>query len=149
LIAFKAIVGILLVSFFFALPTPVLSITCEECKAIERNISFTDKELRQTESELSEAFSKRDYSRVTQLQAQINSLSKKLLDLKNQQTSCKDACRPDVVKQAECKSILAEIAVLDADAATSAANQEKVDAKYKELLDCNKELEQLKKQNKP
>jgi hypothetical protein len=119
------------------------AMSCDECKELEANIAATDQELKRQEAEIERAYQKKDLSKITQNQKRLAEISRKLLELKKQTPQCKDACRPDVVKRAECGALLAEIAMMESDAVQAQTSTERIDAKYKALLNCHQELEQL------
>lgn len=124
----------------------VHAMTCEECKELESNIAATDQDIKNQDAEIERAFQKKDFAKVTQTQKRLAELSKKLVELKTQSLRCKDACRPDVVKRVECGKLLTEIAVMEADSGSAETDTERIDAKYKALLQCHQELQQILKE---
>jgi hypothetical protein len=129
-----------------AVATPALSVTCEECKDLEKKKDEVQHELTQKDKDISAAFEKKQFQRVTQIRNEITVLRKKLIDVRSHDEECKKACRPDIVKELECRKKRSEILKLDTgDSTTDTA---KIDALYRELSKCNRELEQLKQTEK-
>jgi hypothetical protein len=149
----------------------VRAVTCEECKEIDKNKQQIQEEVNSKEKDLSAAFEKKEFKKVREIRTKITELRKKMLELRSKDEECREACRPDVVKTAECSKIRDEIIKLE-DALESAnkpaekseekpeekaqAKQEqkpddqiaKIDGLYRDLQRCNKELRQLKKTEK-
>ena len=94
-----------------------------------------------------------------------------MLELRSKDEECRNACRPDVVKAAECSKIREEIIKLENPSESeekpkekseekpetkpqekqeqkSEAEIAKIDGLYRDLQRCNKELRQLKKTEK-
>jgi hypothetical protein len=123
---------------------PILAMTCDECNELDQKTASTEQEIKTQDAELQNAFRKRDLAKVNQVEKQIAALSKKLVELRtSKDANCKDACKPEVMKKTECGAILAEIAAMEADSGSAETNKAKIDEKYKALLNCHKELQQL------
>ncbi len=118
------------------------AITCDECREIEKNRASLEREISQKETSLKSAFDKKKFHEVTEIQKQILDLRKSFIELQKKDVGCKDACRPDLVKETECNRLMSQIVKLEED---SAADVDKVDALYRDLASCNKDLAQLKK----
>lgn len=121
------------------------AITCEECQELDKKKSLVQQQLTQKDKELTAAFEKRQFQKVTQVRQEVTALRKKLLDFKGDEDECKKACRPDVVKNLQCRKIMNDIIKLEE---SQEADAEKVDSLYRDLSKCNRELEQLKKSDK-
>lgn len=120
------------------------AITCEECKEMEKTRTRIQQELSAEEKDLANAYEKKEFQKVRDLRAKMTELRKQVLDTKAHDERCQHACRPDVVKQAQCSKIRNEIVKME-EASESEQDTAKVDALYKDLLRCNTELKQLKK----
>lgn len=121
------------------------AITCEECREIDKKRSLLAQEISQKDKDLTKAFDKKQFKKVTQIRNEVTALRKKLMEFKGSEEDCKKACRPDAIKYAECRQIMADIVRLED---SEEVNTEKVDSLYKDLYKCKKELEQLKKSEK-
>jgi hypothetical protein len=124
------------------------SLTCEECQEFDKNKAVTQQDLNQKEKTLDAAFKKKDFQKVTDIRNQITDLRKKLMELKDKSKDCKDACKPDVIKIAECRKLRGEINSLESAPSGGEADADKVDALYRDLRQCNKDLEELNKRRK-
>jgi uncharacterized coiled-coil DUF342 family protein len=124
------------------------SLTCEECQEFDKNKAVTQQDLNQKEKVLETSFKKKDFQKVTEIRNQITALRKKLMELKDKSQDCKDACKPDVIKVAECRKLRNEINALESTPSGAEADADKVDALYRDLRQCNKDLEELKKRRK-
>lgn len=129
-------------ALLLAAAAPAFSVTCEECQEIEKQKGAAHHELSQKDKDISAAFEKKQFQKVAQIRGEITMLRKKLLDMRGQDEDCKKACRPEVVKDLECKKLQAEILELDSD--DSQGDTRKIDALYRDLSKCNRELERLK-----
>jgi hypothetical protein len=149
----------------------VRAVTCEECREIDKNKQQIQENVNSREKVLSAAFEKKEFKKVGEIRAEITELRKKMLELRSKDQECREACRPDVVKAAECSKIREEIIKLE-DASKSEEksgeksedkpeekSQEKpeqkpedqiakIDGLYRDLQRCNKEMRQLKKTEK-
>ena len=125
-----------------------LSLTCEECQELDKNKAVTQQDLTQKEKTLETAFKRKDFQKVTDIRKQITDLRKKLMDLKDKSLNCKDACKPDVIKEAECRKLKGDINTLELNPSGAEADAEKVDTLYRDLRQCNKDLEEFKKRRK-
>jgi hypothetical protein len=118
------------------------AITCDECREMDKNKASLERDITQKESALQTAFDKKKFNEVNEIRRHILDLRKNLFELEKKEAGCKDACRADVVKEAECTRIRDQIIKVEAD---SPAETEKADALYRELAICNKDLAKLKK----
>jgi hypothetical protein len=121
------------------------AITCEECREMDKKRSLLAQEISQKDKDLTAAFDKKQFKKVTQMRSEVTALRKKYLEFKGSEEECKKACRPDAIKNGECRKIMVDIVKLE-DA--EEVNTEKVDSLYRDLYKCKKELEQLKKGEK-
>jgi len=119
--------------------------TCEECQERDKKKSLVQQELTQKDKDLDAAFKKRQFQKVTQIRKEVTALRKKLLEFKGDEEECKKACRPEIVKEAQCRKIMNDIVKLED---SSDTDTEKVDSLYRDLAKCHRELEQLKKREK-
>ncbi|MEJ2717867.1 MAG: hypothetical protein P8182_12115 [Deltaproteobacteria bacterium] len=119
------------------------SLTCEECQKIEKDVKAAQKELSEKANELKAAFDNKQYATVTEVRNRMNELRLKLLELRKQTAPCRDACKPDVVKAAECRKIEVEIGKLDSEGSQSADRIKQVDDLYRDLARCHDELRRL------
>lgn len=119
------------------------AVTCEECQEMEKKKESGQLELAQKDKEISAAFEKKQFQKVTQIRAEITALRKKVLQMRSQDEECKKACLPEVVKDLECRKIETELLKLDSDDET--ADTAKIDGLYRDLSKCRREVEQLKK----
>lgn len=127
---------------------PASCLTCEECQELDKNRAVNQQDLTQKEKTLETAFKKKDFQKVTDIRNQITELRKKLMDSKDKSKDCKDACKPDVIKVAECRKLRGEISSLESTPSGAEADADKVDALYRDLRQCNKDLEELIKRRK-
>jgi hypothetical protein len=134
------------VSLLLAVAVPSFAVTCEECQALEKQKDTSQQELAQKDKEISVAFEKKQFQKVTQIRNEITALRKKILQMRNQDEECKKACLPEVVKGLECKKLEAELIKLDTDDSTDDAA--KIDGLYRDLSRCKREVEKLKKAEK-
>ena len=121
------------------------AMTCEECQERDKKKSLVQQELAQKDKELDTAFKKRQFQKVTQIRKEVTALRKKLLEFKGGEEECKKACRPQVVKEAQCRKLINDIVKLEE---SSEVDTEKVDALYRDLAKCHRDLKQLKKSEK-
>ena len=133
----------------------VFAVTCEECREIDKNKVETQQVITEKDKELATAFEKKEFQKVRDIRSKVTELRKKLLDLRAKDEECRQACQPDVVKTAECSKIRDEILKLEDESKSEEKPQEKsedqiakVDALYRDLQRCNKELKELKKTRK-
>ncbi len=131
------------------------AMTCEECREIEKNKTEAQREITDKEKDLTTAFDKKEFLKVRDIRSKITELRKKLLDLRAKDEECRQACRPDVIKAAECTKIRDEILKLEDESKSEEKPQEKsedqiakIDTLYRDLQRCNKELKQLNKTRK-
>jgi uncharacterized protein len=119
------------------------SITCEECQEVEKKVKAAQKELSEKGKELKVAFDKEQYATVTEVRNRMTELRSKLLQLRKQTAQCRDACKPEVVKAAECRKIKVTIGKLDSEGPQSADQIRRVDQLYRDLANCNDELRRM------
>jgi predicted RNase H-like nuclease (RuvC/YqgF family) len=124
------------------------SITCDECQELDKNKAVAQQDLTQKEKALETSFKKKDFQKVTDIRNQITELRKKLMEFKDKSQNCKDACKPDVIKEAECRKLRREINTLESTPSGAEADADKLDALYRDLRQCNKDFEELKKRRK-
>jgi hypothetical protein len=120
-----------------------LNVTCDECREFDKQRARTQIDLSREERLMEKAFKKKEFRMVTEIREKITELRRTLLKLKSREPECKIACRPDVVKAANCKKLVVEIAELDKDELTTKEEREKIDEKYNDLASCNRELKKL------
>lgn len=139
-----AVCSLFLVILCFTWSGPARGITCKECREIEKRKAAIQLELSNKDKDMRKAFDDRRYKEVSKIRAEILDLKKELLDLRKEDDSCREACRPDVIKEAECDDIRSEILKLE-ESADSSENQAKADQLYHDLARCNEDLKRLKK----
>jgi len=122
-----------------------LSVTCDECRKLDKERARAQLDLSRKERHMEKAFKKKEFRRVTELREEMTELRRTLLKFKGKGLVCKCACRPDVVKAAVCKTLVREIVALDKEGLTAKADREKIDEKYAELAMCNREMRELRK----
>jgi predicted RNase H-like nuclease (RuvC/YqgF family) len=123
-------------------------VTCDECQELEKNRGVTQQELTQKEKDLETAFKRKEFQKVTEIRNQITDLRKKLMEMQDKSKDCKNACKPDVIKEAQCRKLLSEINTLESTPSGTEAGTEKLDGLYRDLRKCNQELQELKKGRK-
>jgi predicted RNase H-like nuclease (RuvC/YqgF family) len=138
----KELAGIMLFAFIVAWAGVVQAITCEECKEMERNRASLESQITQKDNALKAAFDKKQFQEVTEIRRQVLELRRSLIELQKKDVGCKDACRPDAMKDSECSRLRSEIIKLEDDPASPV---DKVDALYRNLANCNKDLADIKK----
>lgn len=121
------------------------AMTCEECQERDKKRSLVQQELTQKDKDLDAAFKKRQFHKVTQIRKEVTALRKKLLEFRGDEEECKKACRPEVVKEAQCRKLINDIIKLED---SSEVDTAKVDSLYRDLAKCHRDLEQLKKSEK-
>ena len=133
----------------------VSALTCEECRQIEKSKMETQQDITEKEKDLSTASEKKEFKKVLEIRSKLIDLRKKIVDFRTKDDECKQACRPDVIKAAECSKIRDEILKTEDESKSEEQPQEKsedeiakIDALYRDLQRCNKELRQLKKTEK-
>jgi hypothetical protein len=133
----------------------VFAVTCEECREIDKNKGATQQDITEKDKELATAFEKKEFQKVRDIRSKVIELRKKILDLRAKDEECRQACQPDVVKTAECSKIREEIIKAEDEPKSEEKPQEKsedqiakIDALYRDLQRCNKELKELKKTRK-
>jgi len=142
----KGSIVIAAVALLLAISASAFAVTCEECQEIEKKKEAGQQELTQKDKEISAAFEKKQFQKVTQIRSEITLLRRKLLQMRSQDEECKKACLPEVVKDLECKKLQAELLKLDSDDST--ADTVKIDGLYRDLAQCKREMERLKKVDK-
>lgn len=137
----------LIMSIFAA--ESVFALTCEECREIEKNVSLLQRELKEKDNQLKDFFNKREFKKINEIQQRVDEITKELIKLKSSNNDCTDACKPDMIKKMECRKLCDEIVEMEGKPdSDSDAAKEKIDARYRELANCNAELEKLIKQSK-
>ncbi len=91
----------------------VSAVTCEECREFEKSKHEIQQDVTEKDKDLSTAFEKKEFKKVQEIRTKVTELRKKLLELRSKDEECKGACRPDVVKSAECSKIRDEIIKLE------------------------------------
>ncbi len=137
----------------FLLVGHVFGVTCDECQQMEKSRMEIQQEITSKDRELTAAFEKKEFQKVHDIRTKVTELRRKLLDLRSKDEECKQACRPDIMKAAECKKIREEILKLENDDSKSDEKAEqkseeqvsKIDGLYRDLQRCNKDLRNLKK----
>lgn len=139
----KQLVGVSIALVLIVWSGLAQAITCEECKEIKRSRSLVESDIGRKEDALRQAYDKKKFQEVSDLRRQITDLKITLIDLQKKDVGCKDACRPDAMKEDECNMIRSEIVKLEGD---SASPIDKIDTLYRNLASCNRELAKIKKQ---
>jgi hypothetical protein len=123
---------------------PIHAITCEECQANEAKKASIQREIAQKEQELRTALDQKNLRGMESIRKQSTDLMRNLLELQKKETGCKDACRPEMVKEARCSRIRSDILRIEesSDADKEVATLDKL---YRDLAQCNKDLSQMKK----
>lgn len=129
-------------SIFILSVGPAYTLTCDECKEMYKNKVSIQQELQQKDTELNAAFKAKQFQQVNDLRARMLELRKKMIELRASDEKCEQACKPDVVKAAECKKLLDDLITLESEAAEG--NEAKVDALYREFRSCNDHLQKIK-----
>lgn len=131
----------------------VRAVTCEECREIDKNKQQIQEDVNSKEKDLNAAFEKKEFKKVREIRLKIIELRKKMLELRTKDEECRDACRPDVVKTAECSKIREEIIKLEypsesedksgekAEDKPEAKSDEKPETKPQEKLEQKSEAE--------
>jgi len=120
-----------------------LAITCDECRKIEKDMKERSAELADKKKELKTAFADAQFENVGQLRNRINELRVKLNDLRKNRSGCKEACKPEVVKQDRCRKIKLKIASMESEPEDSEDKNKRLDRLYNDLRRCNRELRDL------
>jgi hypothetical protein len=122
-----------------------LAVTCEECRDMEKQKAALGQQIGDEAKKIQEAMDKKQFPQALEIRNRVNEMRKRVNEITLRvEKECRDACRPDVVKAAECGRIRQEIASLDS-SNLPPADQEKVDRLYRDLLRCNEDLVQLQK----
>ncbi|MBI5571079.1 MAG: hypothetical protein HY914_14135 [Desulfomonile tiedjei] len=119
------------------------AITCKECREMENQKLKLQEELEMKEQRLKSAYEAKQVREVTELRTRIVELKRQLLDLRKEDAVCREACRPDVVKEADCNDIRAEILKLE-ESSDAGGDVAAVDKLYKDLARCNEDLRRIK-----
>jgi hypothetical protein len=120
-------------------------VTCDECQELDKNKAVTQQELNQKEKDLETSFKRKEFQKVTEIRTQITDLRKKLLEMQDKGKDCKDACKPEVIKEAQCRKLIGEINTLESAPSGTQKDTEKVDGLYRDLRQCNKDLQELRR----
>lgn len=124
----------------------VRAVTCEECREIEKNRQHIQEDVNSKEKDLNAAFEKKEFKKVREIRLSITELRKKMLELRSKDEECRDACRPDVVKAAECSKIRDEIVKLE----NPSESEEKPKEKSEEKTEVKSEQKsEVKADEKP
>jgi hypothetical protein len=110
----------------------VFAVTCEECREMEKNKQEIQQDVTAKDKDLSTAFEKKEFKKVGEIRSKVTELRKKLLELRSKDDECKNACRPDVVKAAECSKIRDEIIRLEDSSKSEEKQGEKSEEKSAE-----------------
>lgn len=151
------------------------SITCDECRELQKQRSDVQVELARKERELDLAVNRKDFRKISNLRADVNQLRSRMLNMRGRDEECAVACRPDVIREAECLKLMEEIVALEsgtsegaakdgskeskeassggeaaktAEPSGSAPSVAKIDNLYKDLARCHRELKRLKEIHK-
>ena len=124
-------------------PLSVQAITCDRCLEIDKEKMQVRQELTENGKSLKEAFQRQEYAKVKTLRNRINSLRKKLIELRKTDMECRDACQPEEMKKGECEKIKREIVSMDIDGELSESRLKKIDKLYENLLKCNEEWRRM------
>ena len=116
------------------------SITCAECREIEKSKRAANQGLKDKWDEMQKANEEKQYAKVTALSGQLATLRKKLLELDKKAEGCGAACKPDVVKREECRALQCEIEKMESEPSQTEEQIKQIDDLYRNLLKCNKEL---------
>ena len=135
----STVVLVLVIGWTLAAP----AITCKECREIEDQKLKLQEELEVKEKQLKAAYEAKRVREVTDVRTRIVELKRQLLDLRKDDAACRDACRPDVVKEAECNDLRTEILKLE-EASESGGDVAAIDKLYKDLARCNEDLRRIK-----
>ena len=119
-------------------PSLALALTCDDCLKMQAEISSLEGEAKELETQFDALYKKREFPKLTPLQTRQNAINKRLLELKKNEPQCKDLCKPDARKMADCRKILSEIVQKEADSPSSG-----VDGLYKNLANCYNEYREL------
>lgn len=135
-------------ALFTSVPAGAVSLTCDECREFDKKRAQTQMELARKERQLDKAFKKKEFRKVTGIREHITELRRKLLTLKSREPECKIACRPDVVKEAYCKKIIGDIVKMNESQLMTKEDRDKIDERYRDLADCNRDWEKLRSLHK-
>jgi len=124
------------------------SITCDECRDIEKNKAQVQMELSRKEKDLDRYLQRRDVRLLTETRKQINDLRRNMIGLQTHDNECRMACKPDVVKEAECRKLMEQIVTLESQGSEAQADTAKIDSLYSDLSRCHQDLKKLKESHK-
>ena len=128
----------------------VRAVTCEECREIEKNRQRIQEDVNSKEKDLNTAFEKKEFKKVREIRLGITELRKKIIELRSKDEECRNACRPDVVKAAECSKIREEIIKLEDASKSDEKPAEKSEGKPEAKSDEKPETKpQEKQEQKP
>ena len=100
-------------------------------------------ELDLREQRLKAAYEAKRVPEITELRTRMVELKRQLMELRREDAACREACRPDVVKEAECNDIRAEILKLE-ESSEAGGDVAAIDKLYKNLSRCNEDLRRIK-----
>lgn len=98
------------------------SITCTDCRDLQKQRSDVQVELARKERELDAAVTRKDFRKISSLRSEVNQLRVQLLNMRGRDEECAVACRPDVIKEAECFKLLEDIAALESGSPEATGN---------------------------
>lgn len=105
------------------------AITCDECRELQKQRSDVQVELARKERELDRAVTRKDFRKISELRTDVNQLRSQLLNMGGRDAECSVACRPDVIKEAECLKLLEEIEGLESGTPENTTQDSSKDAK--------------------
>ena len=123
-------------------------ITCDECRELDKNKAQLQTELTRKEKELERYLQRRDVRLLTETRKQVNDLRRNLINSGRHENECRAACKPDVLKEAECQKLMEEIVRLESQEPQEQNETAKIDSLYLDLSRCNQDLRKLKETQK-
>jgi hypothetical protein len=138
------LVNTFILACIVACAVPVQAITCDECQEIGNQKATIEQDLALKEQEIKSAFEQKKYHVVAEKNKQVTDLRRNLIDLQKKEAGCKEACKPELIKENECNRLRSEILKLE-ETATEQGDVEPLDKLYRELAKCHKDLAQMKK----
>jgi hypothetical protein len=125
-----------------------LCITCDECKEIEKNKARVQMDLSHKEKDLERYLQRRDVRLLTETRKQVNDLRKNVMGLQRRDNECKAACKPDILKEAECRRLMEQIVNLESQGPEAQSETGQIDSLYLDLSRCHQDLKKLKEPRK-
>lgn len=120
------------------------AITCEECLKMKQERRDIERELQKKERDLKSALARNKYDEMKRLNMEMTEMRKRQMELQRFDSQCRDACKPDAVKEAECSRLKEQIASLEQTGSSAPAEQQQVDRLYEQLLRCNQDLRRIR-----